>query len=232
MTTSALKDVEFYIVDFDRTLVDTDKINEVFYEIAEQYYAITKDVIMKADKDVKQKGDSFNAAGYARDVLAKEGRSEDWEKLEKQFIHESRALNYLLPGAAELLEWLASSGKHYGILTYGFPLWQRIKLTAAGFNHTRHIVMEQKEKGRFISSWQRSDETFRLPDALGGGSASHIVLIDDKAVSFDQFPGSPSHGFWILDPANELPSQQGEVPSNVERYKNLEELIPILSRLQ
>lgn len=228
MANSALQDVEFYIVDFDRTLVDTDKINEVFFEIAEQYNAITREAIAKADVDVKKSGDSFNAAGYVRDHLSAEGRLDEWEKLEKQFIHESRALNYLLPGAAELLEWLAKNGKHYGILTYGFPLWQRIKLTAAGFNHTRHIVMEQKEKGKFISSWQRSDGSFRLPEAMGGGSASHIIMIDDKAVSFTEFPQIPSRGYWVLDPEHELPSQQGSVQENVMRFTNLPELIKTL----
>lgn len=221
MNTPALSDAEFYIVDFDRTLVDTDKLNEVFIEVAEQYGAISREQIEKADEDVKRTGDSFDTAGYVRDHLADEGRSEDWEKLEKQFIHESRSLNYLLPGAAELLEWLASSGKHYGILTYGNPLWQRIKMTAAGFNHTRHIIMQQKHKGKVISSWQRSDGSFRLPAELGGGGASHIVMIDDKAISFDEFPAKPSHGYWVCDPAHELEVQKGEVPSNVMRHANL-----------
>lgn len=215
---------EFYIVDFDRTLVDTDKMTEVFIEIAEQYGAISREQIEKADADVKRQGDSFDTAGYVRDRLSAEGRSEQWDTLEKQYIHESRSLNYLLPGAAELLEWLAANGKRYGILTYGNPLWQRIKLTAAGFNHTRHIIMEQKEKGRLISSWQRPDG-FRLPQAMGGGDASHIILIDDKAVSFDHFPSSPSRGYWVLDPTNELPSQKGSVPTNVTRHYSLIELV-------
>lgn len=228
MTTPVLHDAEFYIVDFDRTLVDTDKMTEVFIEIAEQYGAISREQVIKADADVKQSGDSFDTAGYVRDRLAQEGRSEEWEKLEKQYIHESRALNYLLPGAAELLEWLAANGKRYGILTYGNPLWQRIKLTAAGFNHTRHIITEQKEKGRFISTWRRQDGHFRLPDAMGGGQASHIILIDDKAVSFNDFPPLPSQGFWVLDPARELPSQQGSVTANVVRRSNLLSVIPQL----
>lgn len=214
----------FYIVDFDRTLVDTDKLNEVFFEIAEQYGAISRERLAEADAEVKKTGDSLDTAGYVRDRLAEEGRDEDWDALEKQFIHESRSLNYLLPGAANLLEWLAANGKRYGILTYGNPLWQRIKLTAAGFNHTRHIIMEKKEKGKFISSWQQPDGEFRLPHEFGGGTYERIVLIDDKAVSFDQFPAAPSQGYWVLDPKNELPSQQGEVSSNVIRLTSLIDL--------
>jgi FMN phosphatase YigB (HAD superfamily) len=224
-----MKDVEFYIVDFDRTLVDSDKLTEVFVEIAEEYNAISREQVLKADADMKQLGDSLDTAGYVRDYMFEQGRGDEWEKLEKTFIHESRSLNYLLPGAAELLEWLPANGKHYGLLTYGNPLWQHLKLTAAGFNHTRHMILEQKEKGKLISSWQKTDGSFRLPDALGRHSASHIVMIDDKAVSFAQFPDAPSKGYWVLDPAKELPSQQGTVAENVERHSDLASVIKALS---
>ena len=220
-----MNDAEFYIVDFDRTLVDSDKLTEVFVEIAEEYNAISKERVLKASEDMKLIGDSFDTAGYVRDHLNEQNRGEEWDRLEKQFIHESRSLNYLLPGATELLEWLAANGKHYGILTYGNPLWQHLKLTAAGFNHTKHMVLEQKEKGRLISSWQKSDGSFRLPDALGKRSAGRIVLIDDKAVSFDGFPAGPSKGFWVLDPAHELLSQRWSVPENVVRESNLYDVI-------
>lgn len=226
MTVSVqIDDGEFYIVDFDRTLVDTDKMTEVFIEIAEQHGAISREQIQKANNDVTRTGDSFDTAGYVRDRLMAEGRSEEWDALEKQYIHESRSLNYLLPGAADVLERLAAHGKRYGILTYGNPLWQHIKLTASGFNHVRHIILEQKEKGRLIASWQRDDGSFRLPDAFGGGWADFIVLIDDKAVSFAEFPSSPSCGYWVLDPAHELPSQQGSVPDNVTRLAHLSSVV-------
>lgn len=229
MTVPETKNADFFIVDFDRTLVDADKLLEVFIELASSYLNIPRQEIEKADLDVKKRGDSFDLAGYIREHLSAEGQEKEWADLEKKFIHESRALNYLLPGAAELLEWLAAHGKRYGILTYGNPLWQRLKLTAAGFNHVHHIVMEQKEKGKFISGWQRQDGTFRIPDALGRGTADHIIMIDDKAVSFDHFPEEPSHGYWVLDPARELPSQQGSVPPNIERYNDLHAVIDALN---
>jgi len=223
-----MHDVEFYIVDFDRTLVDSDKLLEVFIEIANTYFAIPREQIERANEDVKQRGDSFDTAGFVRDHLHDHGRDEDWDKLEKRFIHESRSLNYLLPGATELLEWLAANGKQYGILTYGNPLWQHLKLTASGFNHVHHMVLEYKEKGKLIASWQKNDGSFKLPEALGRHSASHIVLIDDKAVSFDGLPTAPTRGFWVLDPTRELPSQQGSVPANVVRYSSLIDILQVL----
>ena len=228
MTVSHPERSEFYVVDFDRTLVDSDKLLEVFIEIANKYFDIPREQIEKADLDVKQRGDSFDTAGYVRDHLADKGMSDEWGKLERQFIHESRALNMLLPGAAELLEQLTNKGSRYGILTYGNPLWQHIKLTAAGFNHVPRIVMEHKEKGRLIRSWQREDTTFRIPHEFGGGSASRIILIDDKAVSFAEFPDQPSEGLWVVDTSNMLPSQHGEVPVNVRHVSDLYEAIECL----
>lgn len=216
---------EFYVVDFDRTLADSDKLLEVFIEIADKYFQIPKETIKTLDIEIKQRGDTLFLASYIRDKMNEEDRLDEWDDLEKRFIHESRALNYLLPGASELLEWLEARGKRYGILTYGDPLWQRIKLTAAGFKHVRHIIMEQKEKGMFISKWQQTDGAFRLPDAFGRGEADSIILIDDKAVSFDHFPAAPSRGFWVLDPSHELPSQRGDVPENVVRVHSLNDVL-------
>ena len=228
MTASTPEIDRFNVVDFDRTLADSDKLLEVFMEIANDYYNIPRGQIEKADRDVKLKGDSFDTASFVRDhLLADKQRdgAEEWEKLQKQYIHESRALNMLLPGAAEFLEQLAAEKEHYGILTYGNPLWQHIKLTASGFNHVPHIVMERKEKGRFIRHWQQEDGTFRMPAEFGSVIVSRVVLIDDKAVSFAEFPETPSEGYWVLDQTGEvLPSQMGEVPPNVRNAKDLFEV--------
>ncbi len=228
MIASANNDREFYIVDFDRTLADTDKLNDVFFAIVEQYAIISRQELKKADEDVKRQGDSFDTAGYVRDKLRDSGRSHDWQRLEKQYIHESHSLNMLLPGAAELLAYFASHDLRYGILTYGNPLWQRLKLAAAGFNHVPRIIMTNKEKGRLVRSWQQPDKTFVLPSEFGGGVADVITMIDDKAVSFGDFPYAPSRGYWVLDSAHELPSQQGSVPSNVIRLTALTEVMDFI----
>lgn len=218
----------FYIVDFDRTLADSDKLLEVFIEVANQYVELPMAQVKKIDADIKAKGDSFDTAKYVRDSLSDAGALDEWEKLEKQFIHESRSLNMLLPGANELLEHLNKHHLRHGILTYGNPLWQHLKLTASGFNHVRRIVTTNKHKGVFISSWQQEDGMFRLPQEYGGGSVSRVVLIDDKAASFDSFPGEPSCGYQVLDTIHALPAQLGEVPRNVTHVSSLYQVIDVL----
>lgn len=225
MTELTPKNNEFYIVDFDRTLADSDKLLEVFIEVAEEYSAISREQIQKADQDVKLRGDSFDTASYVREQLNRLGKRDDWPELEKRFIHESRSLNYSLPGANELLGQLALKGYRHGILTYGDSLWQGLKLTAAGFNHVRHIITAQKEKSLLIQKWQQPDGSFAIPHDFGGGTADSVVMIDDKAVSFDGFPGAPSKGFWVVDKDNMLPSQQGTVPGNVVWYSDLNDIV-------
>lgn len=244
MTTSTLEaspemekipvDDTFYVIDFDRTLVDSDKLLEVFIEVANEFFDIPREQIEKADREVKERGDSFDTASFVRDHLrarALEADSDEkdgelmWEELEKHFIHECRSLNMLLPGAAELLEWLEENDKRYGILTYGNFLWQRIKLTASGFNHVKHIVMQEKEKGRFISHWKQEDGTFKIPEEYGGGYAARIVTVDDKAVSFAEYPEGPSEGYLVHDEEKVLPSQMGEVPGNVRFMPTLMHVI-------
>jgi len=223
-----MSDEVFYVVDFDRTTADSDKLLEVFLSIVDQYLDLPREQIEAADADVKARGDSFDTASYVRNYLADHDEMEKWDQLTKQFIHESRSLNMLMSGASELLQYFDENKIKYGILTYGNPLWQHLKLSAAGFNHVRRIVMTTKEKGRLIASWQQSDGSFTLPHELGGNSVGSVVMIDDKAISFEGFPGRPSEGIWVLDPAHELISQQGAVPANVTRFDNLAETLDYL----
>lgn len=218
----------FYIVDFDRTLVDSDKLLQVFIEITNQYILLPLERVQKIDADVKAKGDSFDTASYVRDHLADQDSLDLWERLQKQFIHESRALNMLLPGANELLAYLNRTHKSHGILTYGNPLWQHLKLTASGFNHVHRIVTTDKHKGRLISGWQQSDGSFHLPPEFGGRVVERVVLIDDKSASYDGFPPEPSHGYQPLDYATALPAQLGDVPRNVTHVTSLHQVIDIL----
>jgi FMN phosphatase YigB (HAD superfamily) len=220
----------FYIVDFDRTLADSDKLLDVFLGVAGQYLDIPRSQIDAADADVKARGDSFDTASYVRGRLDDQDEHGKWEQLEKQFIHESRAFNMLLPGAAELLAYFEEHNKRFGVLTYGNPLWQHLKLTASGFNHIRRIVLETKEKGKLVGSWQQDSGLFKLPQEFGGGEAQSIVMIDDKAVSFDGFPGVPSEGYYVVDLERILPSQEGSIPANVHHATNLTEVLTTIKQ--
>lgn len=218
----------FYVLDFDRTLADSDKLLQVFIEVTNQYIDLPMELVEKIDADVKSKGDSFDTATYVRDQLRASDAIGQWDKLQQQFIHQSRALNMLLPGADKLLAVLDAHKYRYGILTYGNPLWQHLKLSASGFNRVPRIVTTDKHKGKLIASWRQDDDIFHLPSEFGGGEAERIILIDDKAASFDGFPDEPSLGYQVLDYSQALPAQLGSVPRNITHVKTLEDVIQAL----
>ena len=220
----------FFVLDFDRTLADSDKLLRAFIEVVNQYIDLPLEQVEKMNADVRRKGDSFDTATYVRDRLLAHHTKEDWDRLEKQFIQESRPLDMLMPGAAELLDFLEENQLPYGVLTYGNPLWQRLKLAASKFNHVRRIVTTNKYKGELIASWQQENGAFILPGEFASAHAQRIVLIDDKAQSFRGFPEQNAIGYQVVDYAQLLPAQSGALPRNVTHLPSLSELIPILAK--
>lgn len=218
----------FYIIDFDRTLVDSDTLLEIFISVASQYGDISYEQIKKIDIDKKSKGISFDAAEYVHEALSKSGSFAQWSQLEQHYRWECRARSVLMPGAAQLLDSLQVSTRQYGILTYGDPMWQKLKLSASGLGRVPRIVTTQKTKGGLIAGWQNDDNLFELPDEFGGGLATRIILIDDKAMSFEGFPGEPSRGYHVMDNKTALPAQRGVVPHNVMQVASLYEVIKLL----
>lgn len=215
----------FYVVDFDRTLVDSDILLERFIAVVAKHTDVSTEGIVQAGQRAQQQGESFDAARYVRATLALQGHDEHWRELSDRFAEESSAGDMMLPGAARLLEALGGQKCRYGILTYGSPLWQGLKIRASGLHEVPRIITTHKEKGRTIAAWRLNGDEFALPPEFGGGVVQSIVLIDDKAVSFDGFPGAPSHGFHVVSSELGLPAQRGSVPGNVQRLTSLHEVV-------
>lgn len=215
----------FYLLDFDRCLVDTERLFDMFVEVVTHYTSIPMSELKAADRDMKRRGDSFDTASFVRERLLELGDVIVWEKIVQEFIEKVGETDVLMLGARQLIDRLDSRQLHYGVLTYGNPLWQDIKLRACGLSDLPTYIAPRKEKGLLIQSWLQSG-VFLLPKELTGVWTKALVLVDDKAVSFDGFPSLPSRGFWVLDDTQPiLPSQQGGVLSNVKRVQNLTDVI-------
>lgn len=214
----------FYVIDFDRTLVDSDSLLEEFAAKVAEYTDVSTEDIMGADRLAKQKGESFDAARYVRTRLTQRGEGKYWHELSDRFIKDLPAVDVMLPGASRLLEAFDRQGCRYGILTYGSPLWQELKIRASGLDEVKRIITTRKEKGRIVAEWQSGGGVFVLPPEFGGGVVQSIVLIDDKAVSFEGFPGAPSYGFHVVGEGLGLRAQRGSVPGNVQRLTGLQKV--------
>lgn len=181
----------FYVLDFDRCLGRTEKLQELLERVVQREGVVSLDMIKYAHDEVRKTGGSFDTAAYVRQLL--KDRQLDvnqiWGKIEAAFLEQAKREDLLEPYAKELLDVLTDRGLSFGILTYGGFEWQSAKLKATGLSRVPHIITSYKEKGRTIASWQRTDGTFLIPQILMKDTlAWKIILIDDKPVSFVGIP--------------------------------------------
>lgn len=218
----------FYILDFDRCIGNTNVLFDAFERTVVAHTGLTAWSLRNVRQEVEAVGDSFDTATYVRAQLHLGHLEGKWHELVESFVEGCAGLETLNPGASDLMAWLKQQELPFGTVTYGEATWQKLKMRAAGLGDMPCLITSNKHKGVLFREWQGIDGRFILPEELGGGTYDSVVLIDDKAVSFDSFPELPSLGYWVLKAGRELSSQQGTVPENVTRLESLEELLTLL----
>lgn len=206
----------FYILDLDRHLVDTIKLNRLLEDTIAKTTTIPLSVMRKARDEVEASGGSFDTATYIQPILAE--IDYPLERLMKDFIHSARRQDVFELGAPELLAMIRSAGLPFGIVTYGGDIWQEAKLQATRLDNVPYVITPHKAKGKLIQSWQQPNGTFILPRELShevSHAMERIFLLDDKASSFDGLPPE-AYGLHVL-PSDKpaLAVQLGTVGPNV-----------------
>lgn len=209
--------VRFYALDLDRTLIDTTKVYQQLIKQLDD--SSIKDLLDNDRSSVEVSGGSFDvgeslvrAIGQARAQTLLTDFAERTQQNRQQF---------LLPGAGELVTAIEKSAYLFGVVTTGGDLWQSTKLCATGFDSYPHLITANKYKGQMVKQWL---DAGRLPNELGGGAVHEVVLVDDKAVSFQDLPPEAARGYCVQNgPA--LLSQQGELPANVKLVADLDAVI-------
>lgn len=222
----------FYILDLDRCLVNTEKLQLLLQQIIRRELGILPDEMNLARRAYERVGGSFDTAGYVMGVL--DGKNMDgpavWHEITRMFIRESQAQDMLQPYASELLRRLDMLGARFGIVTYGNDAWQLTKLEAASLGTIPHLVTHDIAKARLIASWQHG-EGFLVPTLLAGGiplTARQLVLIDDKPVSFIGLPAGV-RGICAVAPGATWPDEVlVQLPSNVSVTYGLHGAIELL----
>lgn len=203
------KEIErFYLLDLDRTMYDTKKANEVFYDcIAE--------IDPAAAVSIKQQATEMDAAFKTfglLDMTTEAIGPAEAERVAAAFYRQAQKRPLLYEEVPTLLDFVANvPNSAYGILTFGTPKGQRLKLEVTGLSHIPTLVTDQIDKGHLLSSWRR-DGVFYLPAELGGFVVRELVFADDKAVSFVGQPDGVI-GYHSLKYAkdNEVPSTEAHV---------------------
>lgn len=182
----------FYILDFDRTLANTDKFHDILEVVIEQETTIKVSQLRTARQRAEHAGESFDTIEYLRQFLTGVQSQKTWYQIQQVFIRQARKQNLLEPGAADFLRILNEKKIPYGIVTFGGEAWQLAKIEAARLMDVPHIVTHIQEKGRILSGWKHEDGRFIIPPALTRDfqplHVSKIVFLDDKPKSFIGIP--------------------------------------------
>lgn len=223
---------QYYVLDFDRTLADTEKLHNVLEQVIEQETTITVDELKAARQKVEQAGSSFDTVDYIKQLLVTSPGARSWLDLEQVFVTKAHKEDMLLPGAKELMTLLDQKQIPYGMITYGNEAWQLAKIEAANLASVPHVVTHLLHKGELLKGWQQPDHSFVIPPALTRDftpmTVSEIIFLDDKAKSFTDIPPGVK-GLYVQPlKGGLLPSQQGSVPEGVRVVKGLFEAIKLL----
>lgn len=232
MNESRSLDQLYVILDLDRTLLDTEALNDGYQSVVRQLDSSLADALMHEKRETEDSGGTFDFHQF----LHKQLSDEQVERFDEHVIEQLQSRSITNDGALELLQHLAERQIAHGILTYGSNSWQLLKLRACGLDRLPYSITSDSKKSRVIRSWQGSGGVFHLPHELvaqemgAHDTFDALMLVDDKAVSFDDLPMNVT-GVWYKPSENLLKSQQGAVPKDVITVRHLSEVIEILGRL-
>lgn len=209
-----------WVVDLDKTLLDTHKFFEYTAEISRSLGITGGKDLYRALESVEDTGGSFDTDEFLKLAGASEAeRAELWGTVG---LNEGNA-QFLYPDAVEFLAAIDELGYPYATLTLGSIATQIPKLRATVLDRRPYIITDVKEKGELIQKW-KGPEGYRAVTAAGQILVAESgVLVDDKARSFDGLPGDWS-GYLVRRDIPKL-SQMGSVPESVSITPNLSVLV-------
>lgn len=224
---------QFAAIDADRCVLATEYFHRVILDVFAERTGINPELVESRREPVEAAGLTFHTDIEMHHVLSLEyGKSEADTIMMEIFAGtydifrdpEQRA-RLFMPGAANFVQSLQESGafarREAGFFTWGSEPLQRLKLACAGLSQLPVIYTQERAKGSTLRSSYDSVSglyTLRL-DSGEVINAPYIILIDDKAPSFEDFPEQQAQGYWMqfsANPEDLLPSQRGSVPANVE----------------
>jgi hypothetical protein len=224
----------YWAVDFDRCLGNVDVLFAHYVAVLNDHRLIAPKEVIAARKRVEFTKGSFDLVGFLRKA---EGITDEQLALVgEEFI--VRSINdpaVLMPGAERFLKYLSTNyAGRYGIVTFGNPYWQHLKIRAAGLADVPCLVVGSVHKAREIAQWYDvHDDRYHLPDVLtakgqAGLAAGEIILVDDKKRAFDAIH-TATRGYWIPG-AYEMDEWVGDETRAGNRVVRIESLNEIIER--
>lgn len=214
----------FFAIDFDRCITKGEMFNLLYVEVLDELGVIAYVDMVSVKDEVESKGKPFHMLTYLRDNGLFDRNVE--QQVADAFIKRAQEKRYnaVADDADDLFAYLKKEQIPHAIISYGDNDWQELKIRAAGFEDQPHQIVSHPRKSDELRSWLEGD-LYRLPRIFGGELVDEIVLIDDKAVAFDDLPARV-RGYWMRAKDGSLmPSQQGTVPDSVQIVYDFKSII-------
>lgn len=217
----------FQALDFDRTIFRTRTMQQKLIDALALYRPGLEKEIEKESIAHGARGESFFIFQYLRERLG----TVDFPDFMTQFRASTPVDALVKDGAHERLAYAFSQpGWSGGIMTYGAPEDQRMKLDMLDMAKYPHYITSTPDKGAIIASWLQPDGTFLLPDEYGGGVVDVVTLDDDKLRAFQGLP-KQAYGMWLTKDAEALTQVPQELQDRVVPVKDLFESIDHLKNI-
>ena len=208
----------YYILDLDRTILDTIKATELMEGVIALHDRDLSALLTQRFEEYSQLGESFSM----RDFIVENVGEVEMQKIQVKFEALAATQDLLLPGAKELMRYIASlPDTKFGIMTYGSINGQTMKLQAAGLGDVPTLITLETYKAVLIASWRQDDEKYHLPQELGEFIVKEIVFIDDKPFSFKGLP-IDCRGYLVK---SVFDAGIEKLPSNVTQVDTLKEIL-------
>lgn len=221
----------YWCLDFDRCLGDVDALFGHYVSALARYGHVTADELMVARRQVEATEGSFDLIGFVRQVESI--TDEQLSLIDEAFIDEAKKDSAVLrPGATALLAFLAAEHPDaFGIMTFGNPHWQLLKIKAAGLSDVPCLIAPSPHKAREIATWyDEPSRCYFLPESLvrSQSAIDEVVLVDDKLVAFHDMHAQ-TRGYWIPDPHHKAYARQDDATRSIVNrligVAHLEEII-------
>ncbi|HEU4831063.1 MAG TPA: hypothetical protein VFS65_02740 [Candidatus Saccharimonadales bacterium] len=221
----------FYVLDFDRTLGNVEASFGLLSEVAHDLLVVDRETLRQARSEVEASSGSFSVLEFIKE----HSPSANLHALELEYAR--RALNIqdelLEPGVHEFMDFLTQAKHPFCIMSFGDPVWQTLKIDAAGFRESPTLIVPTKQKGDFIAHWQdKTSDYFAIPATcfLDGvpRQARSIVLVDDKPAAFVGLPEG-ARGYIVPSTRRLEVSNEGFPWSQVTSVARIDEIIALES---
>lgn len=175
----------FQALDLDRTLFDTEKLEEVSRALVARMHPEVAFLAEQESARAIAAGTSFFIFRFLEAQLG----DKEYGAYLAELKRSTQPEDFLLKGVAERIAFATSRhGWTTGVLTYGRAEDQHLKLELSGLTRMPFLATDTPDKGRVIASWQQTDGTFQLPRALGDRRVEIVTLDDDKPQAFTHMP--------------------------------------------